>query len=266
MLKQSKILFIDLDGTLLNSKGEITSYTKKIIKEAKEKGLYVILCSGRSNNDVIEKSKTVNASPIVISNNGALIFNYELNTKIYESKIELNTLVDIWNFAQCNNINVTYNSTYKRFKSINSKKNAIVVNNIEEIEDDATQIVVDTNDYDSIKQLKELIKNKYQDLEIINFWRQSTENSKEQFFEMDILNKFNSKGISIDKLLQFLNINKEYSICFGDQINDFSMFQSCGIKIAMKNGSEELKQKADLITSYTNNEDGVAKFIEKCIL
>ena len=49
-------------------------------------------------------------------------------------------------------------------------------------------------------------------------------------------------------------------------MNDLSMFESCGIKVAMNNGNEKLKKKADFITSYTNNEDGVAKFIERYIL
>lgn len=266
MLKQSKIIFIDLDGTLLNDRSEITIYTKEIIKKIVQKGVYVIICSGRSNSDTTEKSRIVKASPIVISDNGASIFNYETNTKIFESKIDFIVLKNIWNFAMNNNINITYNSTYKRFKSKNSNKEAVIISNIEGLEDDITQIVVDTNNYENIKSLENFIKDNYNQLEIKNFWSRYTEDSKEKLFEMDIANKFNSKGNAINELLKWLNIDKKYAMCFGDQMNDLSMFQNCGIKIAMNNGNEQLKRNADFVTTYNNNENGVAMFIEKYIL
>ena len=266
MLKQIKIIFVDLDGTLLNDRNEATTYSKEIISKAVQKGIYVIICSGRANNDVIEKSRLISASPIIISSNGSMVFNYETDTSIYVSKIDLAELIDIWNFAQNNNINITFNSTYKRLKNGKSSKEGTVIHNIEKIENNITQIVADSNNYESIKRLKELIENKYSNLEVKNFWEQSIANSKEQIFEMDITNKFNSKGNAVNKVLNFLNISKENAACFGDQMNDFSMFQACGIKIAVRNANEKLKQKADFITEYTNNEDGVAKFIERYIL
>lgn len=262
MLEETKIIFIDLDGTLLNDKRQITKYTKNIIKKVTQRGIYVVLCSGRANNELIEKSKEASASSIVISNNGALIFDYKLNCKIFESKISKDILTSIWNFAQNNNIGLTYNSTYERYKNKNSKKKATIIDNIEEIGDNVTQIVAETKNYSSIKKMKEIIEKKYQEIEMKNLVTMKNEAE----FEIDISNKFNSKGNSINKILEFLHINKEHSVCFGDQINDFTMFQSCGTKIAMNNGNEQLKKEADLITLYNNNEDGVARFIEKYIL
>jgi len=66
-----KIIFTDIDGTLTNSKREITNITKDIIKKIKEQGIYIILCSGRPNSYTIKKSIDSNASNIVISNNGS---------------------------------------------------------------------------------------------------------------------------------------------------------------------------------------------------
>ncbi len=266
MLEQIKIIFIDLDGTLLNNKSEITEYTRKVIQNAMQKGIYIILCSGRASKDMIDKSKFVNAYPIVISDNGALVYNYETNTNIYQDKIKLKELIEIWDFAEKNNINIVYNSQLKRLKSKNAKKEGTIIHNASEIEDNITQIVVDTNNYDGIKKLKELIKTKYTNLENKNLWEFTDINSNELYFEMDISNKFNNKGKAINKVLEYLNIKKENVACFGDQINDFSMFESCGIKISMSNAVYELKQKADFTTEYSNDEDGVAKFIEKYIL
>lgn len=76
----------------------------------------------------------------------------------------------------------------------------------------------------------------------------------------------NSKGKAINILLKYLNINKDQTICFGDQMNDYPMFESCKYSVAMINGNEELKKKATFITEFTNDEDGVAHFIEKYII
>ena len=65
--------------------------------------------------------------------------------------------------------------------------------------------------------------------------------------------------------MDYYNIKNDHLICFGDGINDFEMLDMAYIGVAMKNGSDELKSKAKYITDYTNNEDGVIKFLEKII-
>ena len=74
-LKNIKAVFLDIDGTLANSKWEITEDTKVPIQRMKDKGIYVVLCSGRSNKDVCEFSKKALASDYAISSNGAQIYN-----------------------------------------------------------------------------------------------------------------------------------------------------------------------------------------------
>ena len=73
-----------------------------------------------------------------------------------------------------------------------------------------------------------------------------------------------NKGNAINYFLEFIGAKKEESICFGDHFNDNEMFEVCGYKVAMENSSDELKLKADYIT-LSNNEDGVAHFIENYI-
>ncbi len=56
-----------------------------------------------------------------------------------------------------------------------------------------------------------------------------------------------SKEFAINKLLDYLHIDKKESICFGDSSSDLPMFNACNIKIAIKNGNDEIKQKATYI-------------------
>ena len=92
-----------------------------------------------------------------------------------------------------------------------------------------------------------------------------TEKEGDYYF-IDINKKGISKGKAIIKLTSELNIQLDEVICFGDSMNDKTMFDVLNNTVAMKNASENLKKIAKYTTEYTNDEDGVAKFIEKYIL
>ena len=65
------------------------------------------------------------------------------------------------------------------------------------------------------------------------------------------------------ELYKLLNIEKNNIISFGDSMNDVPMFEKSGYKIAMKNAKQELKNIADYITEFSNNENGVIEFLKK---
>lgn len=266
MFNDIKIMFIDIDGTLAHDDGNFSEYTKQILKKAISMNKIAVLCSGRSNSDIIPKSSSSNASSIIISSNGSLIFDYEKNIKVFESSINSEFLKSIWELSKTDEINITFNSTYTRYKTINSKKNGIIITDLEQINDNITQIVIDTKSEKSVEKIKNII-NSYPDLEIKNFINQILNNPKifEEGFELDIANKESNKGNAINHLLKYLNLTKENAICFGDRLNDAEMFEMCDVSVAVGNASEELKRKASYVT-LSNNNDGVAKFIEKYIL
>lgn len=76
-LNNIKLIILDIDKTITDSNNKISEYTKKILQTAISKGIYVVLCSGRTNSYVMEKSKTLEITPIVISSNGSLIYDYK---------------------------------------------------------------------------------------------------------------------------------------------------------------------------------------------
>ena len=268
-LKNIKIAFIDIDGTLANDNNEIAEYTKNAIRNAVSKGIYMIICSGRTNHYTVERSKMASASNIVISDNGALIYDYNNDNKIWESSISKEKIEKIIDFVEKNEIICSLNSTYERYRTKNSHneytKGAVVINDVDDIKGNITQIVFDSDDYLKLCKAKEFIET-FDDLEINNISPNlinKIKDSKKYWF--DTANKGNGKGNAIKRLLEFLDLEKKNAICFGDHINDFSMFESVGTKVAMGNGMQDLKEKADYIT-LTNNENGVAHFIEKYML
>ena len=75
-----------------------------------------------------------------------------------------------------------------------------------------------------------------------------------------------SKGNSLIYLTRHLDIDLSSTIAMGDNNNDISMITKAGLGVAMKNGTQEVKEKADIITEFSNNEDAVAEIIEKYLL
>jgi hydroxymethylpyrimidine pyrophosphatase-like HAD family hydrolase len=81
----------------------------------------------------------------------------------------------------------------------------------------------------------------------------------------EILPKGIGKGTSITKLGSFMNVDINKIIAIGDYNNDISMFKAAGIGVAVSNAIDEVKAVADYIAE-SNDDDGVAKFIESVIL
>lgn len=81
---------------------------------------------------------------------------------------------------------------------------------------------------------------------------------------MDISTSSTSKGKSIEYLLAYLHMNREDAIAIGDGVNDLSMFEAVGTKVAMGNADSFLKEKADYIT-LSNDENGVAYYLENLL-
>ena len=78
-----KIIFTDIDGTLRNSKRELTKRTISAVKKVTKKGILVVLCSGRSQKYTANVSKECGASQYVITSNGANIYDYEKDKDLY---------------------------------------------------------------------------------------------------------------------------------------------------------------------------------------
>jgi len=263
-LDNIKMIFIDIDGTLYNTEKQVTEYTKNILNIVKDKGIYVVLCSGRSNKDVCEISKDVNASKYVISSNGALVYNYVDDLDIFESVMEKESLEKMWTLCE----------NEKKWELIIESKEQVYINElmfrrrperfikIDKIDDISNknifQMVLNIEESGKDDKVKEILE-KEEKIWAPNYGVGVTC----AFF--DINNKNIDKGIGIKHLIENLGIKKEETIGFGDGVNDLAMFRECGIGVAMGNAEEKLKDMADYITQ-TNDEHGVAKFIEKYIL
>lgn len=261
-LNNIKIVFLDIDGTLTTSKKRVTLKTRKAIKRLKDKGTIIVLVTGRDLSYTINISRKALASPIVISSNGSEIYDYSKSEIINGSYIPYLKLEKLFDFCNDNKIRILFNGikeVYANKYMIGYKRKRYkIITNLKELEDlNIIQCTFQIDKQEDIDKCKKIID----DLDLkINYLPKGFEEKK--LNSIDINNEEVSKGKAVSNLLKELNIKKEESLCIGDYINDKSMFDACGYKVAMNNGVKELKDMADFIT-LSNDKNGVADFINK---
>ena len=264
-LKNIKIVFIDIDGTLVNDRKRITLKTRKNIKKLVNKGIYVVLNSGRDFNHTMDKSKRALASPLVISSNGSEIYDYKNMKEIHISRIDKEKINKVWDYCNKNKIGLFINSISGKY--INKyligkeKETGILITNKKELKKIIiSQFVLTSNEIEKMTDARNFIEEI--GLAVTSYSRSFFDSKIDNRYRLDINNKNVNKGTAVSYLLKHLNIKKEESLCFGDYLNDLEMFSSCGVTVAMGNACDKVKDSANYITK-TNNKNGVAYFIDK---
>lgn len=261
-----KIIFIDIDGTLRNDEKEISNRTKKAIHRMVEKGIQIVICSGRHRQFVEEVSKEALASGYIISCNGGEIYDYEKKEVIYENNLNNEEILALYQMAEKYDAQVIINSREKRVvkKQSEDKTDILLKEPIEEFvkHNTVTQCIFTDRNLNKIQKIKEEIENR-KELEIPNLSKSLINPviQPESSLFLDVTRKGTSKGVAIKKLCAYLHINLKDSVAIGDSYNDLTMFEAVGHAVAMGNALEDIKKTVDEVTD-TNNEDGVAKFLE----
>ena len=264
-----KAIFIDIDGTLRDSDKNLSLRTINAVKKVTDKGILVILCSGRPRRYTEQISRECNARKYIITSSGGNIYDYQENKIIYVNEMDKEALIKLYQIA--NPEDVRYIMNVGEGRVVNKVKHAdqeIKLN--EDIKDfvyknPVVQCTIADSNFDKIKNLIPKIE-KVENIEIKNRHKSLLDDKfkDDKTIFCDIANINSNKGNAVKKLLEILNIKKEDTIAIGDDNNDLSMFEQVGYKVAVDNAIDIVKEKADEIT-LSNDEDGVAIYLEKLL-
>lgn len=265
-----KLVAIDMDGTLLKGDKTISERTKSAIQSAREMGVTVVLATGRPIEGVsryLEELDMYTDKDYVLSYNGALVQKTSNKDVIAKTALQGSDLhylkelsdelgVNIHAFSENRGLITPKNSKYTE---VEANINSIEIHemNIDVIPDDEVIIKIMMIDEPEIlgPAMEKLPKEVFEKYTVVR--------STPYFLEF--LNKEANKGIGVEMLANHLGIKREEIITLGDAGNDLHMIEYAGLGIAMGNAFDEVKEAADYITD-TNENDGVAKAIEKFIL
>lgn len=269
-----KLIAIDMDGTLLNSNNEVSDRTRQALKRAMEQGVHVVLATGRLLKSALLYAENLELNNYIVACNGAVIAD-EFNDIVYKRYIDKNTAVEVMKLAKECGIYYHFYNEYDFYSNIyveevvnfyNSSasmfgKPGININIFDKVDDILNNHDINVYKFmfidDNMNKLSNFKKelNRFNDISMSTSWRNN----------LEIMSKEVSKGNGIKYLCEKLGIIPEEVITIGDNENDLSMISFAGLGVAMGNGEDIVKKNAKYITA-TNNEDGVAKVIEKFIL
>ncbi len=263
----------DMDGTLLNSDGIISNENEIALKRLREKGVEIIIASGRT--DLMLKSiiKQLDLKDHIICCNGAVIKNIKTGEVVYEKSIDNETVTKILNYCFVNSVNFL---VYTKEIVYSNKNNPHAKRYIELNENLPTELNIpiefmqyDNSKFDDLDVFKILIIEKSEDKlhyhvqHFLSYNNLSVVSSASGL--LDIMATNISKGNAIKALSEKLDVDLNKVIAFGDNYNDIEMFQAVGFPVAMGNSIEEIKSAAKYITT-SNDESGVAYAIENIFL
>ena len=267
-----KIVVFDLDGTLYDSHKHIDKDTVHKIIELEQKGIVVGIVTGRfyeELDEVIEKLKLREYNGFVARSNGLEIHDF-LDGKIKcftrLSKDEVKELIEeakkhhmisyVWQNGRYSMFDISFMNGLKKLASV-IPFNVHYIRALRETEFEKS-ISLEVPLYDKvcfaglpILKLKKSILKQHPEYRFYDVGRLGTELCKKDVGKLEAIQFIcRKKNTSIDCVM-----------AFGDNGNDVDLLASCGYGVAMKNGSAQAKKAAKYISDYTNNEQGVLRFI-----
>lgn len=274
---KKKIVFLDVDGTLVNDNGVIPESAKIAVKEAKNNGHYIFLCTGRSKAELFDNIMEIGFDGVIAAAGGYI--EHE-NKVVMHEKVKDEDVKHLVTYFDENNIDFYLESNGGLFASKNCKNHlreiifgdpnldARVREELEEgmnpfiecliegedlIRDDINKISFLGSPI-SIKTIKNEFSSKFNVIEstVSIFGKNSGELSIPGIH----------KAVAIDILLKHLNLSIEDTIAYGDGINDTEMLEFVKVGVAMGNAKDELKIIADDVTD-THDENGIYNSFKK---
>jgi len=283
-----KLLALDLDGTLLNSRGEIPEKNLKAIQQAEQMGVLVTIATGRRFRDALPVARQINLNAPLICHNGALLKYADTLENVAVSLLEKETVREIlrvgkefggdallsadpigkgvllYDTISAENIPLQkYIAWSKRLHGAEAEEAVHHVKNLEAICGEVETVHISfSGTLSPMAELEMILRDELNDSVTVL----TTVYPRLDFTLIDILPPDASKGIGLEKLASINNLSAENVMAIGDNFNDLEMLEFAGTAVVMGNASPELLNRADFFSTLSNDENGVALAIEKFIL
>jgi 5-amino-6-(5-phospho-D-ribitylamino)uracil phosphatase len=262
-----KLIVSDIDGTLINNEGVIGEDTIKIIQKIVNKGIKFTLASQRVHSSVVPIAQTLNIDTPLITLNGSYIADLKngninksvINRKKVERALQLADKY-FCKIALCYNDMIVYtdeNSVLKDFMG-RIGTNYELVTSYDNYLDSVIEIIIMGNDKGVIKKIQSKMNFPFKLHCRAKYYRSQ---SHSKVYNLEIRRSKISKKTGLETVAKSLGIKRNEVAVFGDWYNDRELFDFGGINIALQNAVAELKAKADYITEYSNEDEGLAKFL-----
>ncbi len=262
-----KIVFSDIDGTLLNKDRELSRFTLRIIREL-QKQVPVVLISSRMPQAMrhLQEELHISHQPLICYNGGQVIVD---GKTISSTEIPWEAINDLHNFNRDINCHLSlFNNTdwfvpEMDFWAKREQNNTKVTPEIKSTEEILREWKTSKKGAHKIQCMGEKAKIDSLEKYLFDEYKDQLHLYRSKDTYLEIANKEVSKLTAIKILLgAHLNLSLEESIAFGDNYNDYEMLQAAGLGIAVGNAKPEILKIAKQVTKH-GKEDGVALSLQK---
>ncbi len=272
VLKNLKLIVFDLDGTLLNNEGEISKQTIELVQKLKGKGVNFTFASGRLHSALLDFAEQLKIDVPLISLDGSLIKNHKTGEIIFESYVPLRYVKKAVHIAEST---LTKYALCHADAIFYTEENAIIPQMLEKYGaaykevDEIFPYLQNTLEIVLVGDVKENIKYIQRKMSFPSSFGLRQSYYKSHLFGgiyyLEVRKAGVSKGSGVKKLAKLMKININEVAVLGDWYNDRSLFETKAFKVAVANAVPEIRRMADHITERTNDEDGVAEFLEQVL-
>ena len=267
---KKRLLFLDLDGTLLNDAKEITQGNREALERTLQRGHGVIITTGRPLKSALAQARRLGLDQpgcYTIAYNGAMVYDWGKQGNVFTRALDIPSVIRV--FEKANEIGEhiqTYDSfdvlveprgddeALRRYCKMGSMTQRVIGDVHTDLQEDPVKcLVINYEKKDGLLKMQDWIRANMEGMDCFF--------SCEQFLE--VVPKGMNKGEAVKMLCKLLDVEIEDAVACGDAANDLAMLKAAGIGVAMINGSDEVKAVADYITTRDNNHDGVAEAADK---
>ncbi|WP_144937718.1 Cof-type HAD-IIB family hydrolase [Paenibacillus sp. 32O-W] len=256
-----KLIALDVDGTLLNDRHELTPRTAELLREIHHAGAEIVLCTGRSPTNAVPYLREMGLDGIMITHNGAATVASREMAVLYQHSFTIEEVVPFIHFCRENNLHFDLCTPFELYLEHVTEWEQKMYESFK-----MTPIV-----YKDLLQFKEPIVKFtiYSEKEKVDqaeqewgAWKTPLRMIRSHLNFIDWMHPEASKGNALQQLARVRGISREEIIAIGNYYNDMDMIEYAGLGIAMDNSPQEVKQVADEVTA-SNNEDGVYLALRK---
>ncbi len=262
-----KIFFFDLDGTLLTSDKRISLKTLEALRKFTDAGNYFCINTGRA----IESAKAVYSGlkldfkgSFLCGSNGTQIFSVDEDKYVYRTGVPLELVPGILDLAEefdvhCHTYNEDHivsrhdNECMKYYRRVIKTPLLITQDVLKEVTEPPSKMIsIELHDHEKQERFRMALQEMVGDKLTLLYSNP---------YYLEIFPSEAGKGSVVKRLARYLGVDIRDTYAAGDEQNDISMIQEAGCGIAMINGTDAVREAADVVTEYDNDHDGLAGFI-----
>ena len=274
-MQQIKMIGLDLDGTLLNTKKELTDHTRRVLAEAIDAGILVLMATGRPFTGIPEELRTFPGIHYALTSNGARVLDTDHN------KILIEQLLPLESARKALHIFEKYDTLSEIYFDGQGYADAAKLDNVGKYHHDPNMWNYVRTTRIAVPDIWDVIAKENRNMDKVQAlfanmderaaaWRELSELKELELvgslsYNIEINAAGVNKGTALVALGEMLGIPRESIMACGDGDNDVHLLQEVGFGVAMANAQPQVKEAADHITA-SNDEDGVARAIEKFAL